>query len=86
MGGGGGECGEWGEGGGGAGNSVWREKEVEKENAVLDAEESGGELGFDWIFDWICVDLGRVCGAGWGVEWVVGMDRGEGVESGWRVL
>ena len=36
------------------------------------AEESGSELGFDWI----CVDLGGDCGAGWGVEWAVGMDRG----------
>ena len=71
----------------GTGNSVWREGgRVEKDNAVLDAEESGSELVFDWIFDWICVDLGGICGAGgsglgcgYG-EWV------EGVESGVRVL
>ena len=35
---------EWGEGAGGAGNSVWREGgRVEKDSAVLDAEESGSE-------------------------------------------
>ena len=33
------------------------------------------------------MDLGGVCGTGWGLEWAVGVDRGvEGVESGVRVL
>ena len=42
------------------------------------AEESRDLIGFVW--NW--ADLGGVCGAGWGVDWAVGMERGWRV---WRV-